>query len=193
MSSTTSLPAQPAAAEIPFPPPPDHTQLPSTDGAIVENFHEHPQSILLTDSVTPWLQQLRPDGQFVIGQDSGIYWRNTNPPLRGCKAPDWFYVPGVPPLLNGQVRRSYVLWHEILAPLIAIEFVSGDGSGVVDGDYLLVFVGDEDRLFATVNALLGALGVSRVGALRRTFSVADPPIPTVGRTRHGPRRKQYQS
>lgn len=34
----------------------------------------------------------------------------------------------MPPLLHGEVRRSYVLWQEIVAPLIAIEFVSGDGS-----------------------------------------------------------------
>lgn len=43
-------------------------------------------------------------------------------------APDWFYVPHVPPLLNGVFRRSYVLWQEIVAPLIAIEFVSGSGA-----------------------------------------------------------------
>jgi hypothetical protein len=53
---------------------PDHTQLPESDGTIVQNFQEHPQSILLTDSITPILQQLHPDGQYCIGQDSGIYW-----------------------------------------------------------------------------------------------------------------------
>jgi hypothetical protein len=75
----------------------------------VENFHEHPQSILLTDSITPWLQQLRPDGQFTVGQSSGIYWRFTDPPLRGCKAPEWYCVLGVPPLLDGRPRGSYVM------------------------------------------------------------------------------------
>jgi hypothetical protein len=30
---------------------PDHTQLPDSDGAFVKNFQEHPQSILLTDSI----------------------------------------------------------------------------------------------------------------------------------------------
>lgn len=107
---------------------PDHTQLPETDGSIVENFQEHPQGSLLTDTIWPVLQQLHPDGQFAVGQDSGIYWRLTDPPLDGCKAPDWFYVPGVPPLLNGQVRRSYVLWQEIITPLILLEYVSGDGA-----------------------------------------------------------------
>ncbi len=30
---------------------PDHTQLPESDGTFVKNFQEHPQSILLTDSI----------------------------------------------------------------------------------------------------------------------------------------------
>jgi Uma2 family endonuclease len=108
--------------------PPDHTQLPETDGSIVEDFAELPQGILLTDSIAPVLRRLHPDGMYAIGGDSGIYWRWTDPPLRGCKAPDWFYVPGVAPLLDGQVRRSYVMWQEIIAPLILLEFVSGDGT-----------------------------------------------------------------
>lgn len=110
---------------------PDHTQLPAEDGTFVKNFQEHPQSILLTDSIDPVLQQLHPDGQYAIGQDSGIYWRLANPPEKlekGAEAPDWFYVPGVPPLLDGKIRRSYVLWREYIAPLVVMEFVSGDGT-----------------------------------------------------------------
>ncbi|AUT02349.1 transcriptional regulator [Nostoc sp. CENA543] len=107
---------------------PDHTELPESDGTFVKNFQEHPQSILLTDSITSVLQQLHPDNQFCIGQDSGIYWRLTEPPERGAEAPDWFYVPNVPPMLNGKFRRSYVLWQEYVAPLIVLEFVSGNGS-----------------------------------------------------------------
>ncbi len=112
-----------------LPPPfPDHTQLPESDGTFVKNFQEHPQSILLTDSIGPVLQSLHPDGQYAIGQDCGIYWRETEPPEQGAEAPDWFYVPSVPPLLDGQIRRSYVLWREYIAPLIAIELASGDGT-----------------------------------------------------------------
>jgi Uma2 family endonuclease len=107
---------------------PDHRDLPESDGAIVQNFQEHPQSILLTDSLLPHLRRRFPDGQYCIGQDSGIYWKLTDPPLAGCKAPDWFLVLGVPPLLHGGLRRSYVLWQELIAPLILLEFVSGDGS-----------------------------------------------------------------
>jgi Uma2 family endonuclease len=107
---------------------PDHTELPESDGSFVKNFQEHPQSLLLTDSITNVLQQLHPDNQYCIGQDCGIYWRLTEPPERGAEAPDWFYVPNVPPMLNGTFRRSYVLWQEYVAPLIVLEFVSGDGS-----------------------------------------------------------------
>ena len=106
---------------------PDHTQLPESDGTFVKNFQEHPQSILLTDSIQPRLQKIQSDGQYCIGQDCGIYWRMTDPPERGAEAPDWFYVPNVAPILNGQIRRSYVLWQELIAPLIVLEFVSGNG------------------------------------------------------------------
>ncbi len=115
---------------------PDHTQLPESDGTFVfakrlpwsQNFQEHPQSVLLTSSICPILDALHPDGQYAIGQDCGIYWRLMEPLEQGAEAPDWFYVPNVPPLLDGIRRRSYVLWKEIIAPLIAIEFTSGDGS-----------------------------------------------------------------
>lgn len=111
---------------------PDHTQLPESDGTFVKNFQEHPQSVLLSESITPILQQIHPDGQYCIGQDCGIYWRLTEPLERGAEAPDWFYVGSVPPTLNGQMRRSYVLWQEYVAPLIVLEFVSGDGAAERD-------------------------------------------------------------
>ena len=112
-----------------LPPPfPDHTQLPESDGTFVKNFQEHPQSIILTDSLGPVLQQIHPSGQYAIGQDCGIYWRETEPPEMGAEAPDWFYVPDVPPTADGEIRRSYVLWREYIAPLIALEFASGDGT-----------------------------------------------------------------
>jgi Uma2 family endonuclease len=105
---------------------PDHTQLPDEDGTFVKNFQEHPQSIILTDSIGPVVERLHPDGQYAIGQDCGIYCRETDPPERGAEAPDWFYVPNVPATLDG-FRRSYVLWREHMAPFIALEFASGNG------------------------------------------------------------------
>ncbi len=122
---------------------PDHTQLPESDGTFVKNFQEHPQSLLLTSSIYPVLNQLHPDGQFAIGQDSGIYWRLTEPPEQGCEAPDWFYVPNVAPLLDGDYRRSYVMWKEVIAPLLAIEFVSGNGSE--ERDRTSPFSGDDAK------------------------------------------------
>jgi Uma2 family endonuclease len=107
----------------------DHTQLPESDGTFVKNFQEHPQSLVLTSSIEPVLRKLHPDGQYCIGQDSGIYWDLTaEPPEKGAEAPDWFYVANVPPLLNGEYRRSYVIAKEKMVPVIAIEFVSGNGS-----------------------------------------------------------------
>ncbi len=141
---------------------PDHTQLPDSDGAMVTNFQEFPLSFLLLDCLQPILKILFPDGRYAIGQDAGIYWRLTDPPLDGCKAPDWFLVIGVPPLLDGVGRRSYVLWRERVIPLILIEFVSGDGSEEHDrtpntgkfwvyeqgirAPYYAIFDADNDRL-----------------------------------------------
>jgi Uma2 family endonuclease len=128
--SSTDLSASHPASNLASPPVvwPTHLDLPESDGTFVKNFQEHPQSILLTVSIDPVLQQLHPDGHYCIGQDSGIYWRMTDPPEKGAEAPDWFYVPNVPPLLDGDYRRSYVLWQEIIPPLIVIEFVSGTGA-----------------------------------------------------------------
>ena len=107
---------------------PDHTQLPESDGTFVKNFQEHPQSLLLTDSIASTMKRLHPDGNYAIGQDCGIYWRQVEPPENGAEAPDWFYVPGVPPLLDGKIRRSYVLWQEHVTPTIVLEFASGNGT-----------------------------------------------------------------
>jgi len=126
MTAITTQNLEPSSLERNLP---DHTQLPESDGKFVKNLQEHPQSILLTDSIQPSLKRLHADGQYCIGQDSGIYWQlHADPPEKGAVAPDWFYVPNVPPTLNGQMRRSYVLWQEIVAPLIVLEFVSGNGA-----------------------------------------------------------------
>jgi Uma2 family endonuclease len=108
--------------------PPNHLELPFTDGSILTSTQEHPQSDLLTQALTPRLEEIHPDKQYCVACDVGIYYRVTKPPLLGCKAPDWFYVPGVPPMLDGEYRRSYVMYYEVIRPLLLIEYVSGDGS-----------------------------------------------------------------
>jgi Uma2 family endonuclease len=107
---------------------PDHTQLPETDGKPVENSVEQHQNALLTECLLPVLAAKHPDGQFFIGQDVGIYYQHTDPPLDGCKAPDWFYVPNVSPeAADGTFRRSYVYWRELRPPLVIIEQASRGG------------------------------------------------------------------
>jgi Uma2 family endonuclease len=106
---------------------PDHTELPDEDGTFMHNFQELPQRSLLSGSLRPRLKVLHPDEQYCIGCDSGIYWKLTQPVLAGCKAPDWFYIPDVPPMLNGELRRSYVLWQEGIRPVVVMEYASGDG------------------------------------------------------------------
>jgi len=136
MTETTQLINEETESQInsdrPFGYVPGHDELPSEDGTFVKNFQEHPQSVLLTGTLLPILQQLHPNGQFLIGQDSGIYWRLTEPLLDGAIAPDWFYVPDVSPILKGKMRRSYVLWEEAIAPLIVIEFISETAGGERD-------------------------------------------------------------
>ena len=123
--TTTSTPIPPG--ELSPSTRPDHTQLPDSDDNFVKNFQEHPQSVILTTSIEPLLDKIHPDKDYCIGQDSGIYWRFTEPVEKGVEAPDWFYVAGVPSRLEGKLRRSYVMWKEKVPPLIVIEFVSGDG------------------------------------------------------------------
>ena len=109
---------------------PDHLQLPFTDGKPMENLQERPQTELLATSLTAHLRRIQPDGQFLIGGNSGIYFGRTTAPLDGCRAPDFFVVLGVPPLLDGVMRRSYVLWKEHVRPSLLIEYV-----------YVIAFVG----------------------------------------------------
>ena len=107
---------------------PNHLELPCTDGSILTSTQEHPQSDMFTQLMTPRLEEIHPDKQYCVGCDVGIYFRAVKPPLAGCKSPDWWYVPGVPPMLDGEYRRSYVMYYEMIRPLLLIEYVSGDGS-----------------------------------------------------------------
>ena len=167
MSTTLISPAEkrgefPFVPDDPARPLPDHTQLPDSDGEIVTNFQEHPQGSLLTDPIEPYLRQLRPDLDFCIGQDNGIYWKLTEPYLRGAVSPDWFLIFGVPLTLEGKMRRSYVLWKEHVPPSIVLEIVSGNGreerdetpekgkfwiyEQAIGAEYYGIFEGDPGRI-----------------------------------------------
>ena len=106
---------------------PTHLDLPHTDNQPVENTYQPLQAMVLTSSLASVLDRLHPEGNYYIGADTGIYWRQTQPPERGCRAPDWYYVPNVPRLLDGQLRLSYVLWQEKVPPTLVVEVVSGNG------------------------------------------------------------------
>lgn len=106
---------------------PDHTQLPADDGAPVRNSFEPWQSALLAETLDPVLRARFPEKDYFIGQDCGIYWARTEPPGSGCKAPDWYLVLGVPHLLDGAMRQSYVMWQELELPHLILEYASDGG------------------------------------------------------------------
>ncbi len=109
-------------------PLPGHLELPEENDEIVENWREDPQGAMLNEGIWPTLERLHPDRQFAVGHDCGIYWKISRPPLyRGAVCPDWCYIAGVPPLLDGDYRRSYVLWKEHVRPTVLIEYASDDG------------------------------------------------------------------
>jgi Uma2 family endonuclease len=109
-------------------PLPDHTSLPDKDGVPVRNSLEPWQSSLLSETLESVLRKRNPEGDYFIGQDCGIYWEKTDPPALGCKAPDWYLILDVPRLLDGQMRRSYVLWQEMVPPLMILEYASDGGA-----------------------------------------------------------------
>src|SRR5437867_1664870 len=111
---------------------PTHLDLPSEDPTVVHNFFDQHQVRLLTSCVDLWLKLHHPDLDYAIGADSYIYWDITTPPALGAKAPDWFLVPGVPRLLDGRYRNSYVLWQEQVPPLVVMEFISENPGGEWD-------------------------------------------------------------
>src|SRR3954462_1580463 len=96
---STNLSVEAAPSELP-----DHKGLPESDGSAMPNMQQPPQTEMLNQCLGPVLNEIHPDGQYCVAGDCFIYFKHTQPPLAGCKAPDWFYVPGVPPMLEGEIR-----------------------------------------------------------------------------------------
>ena len=46
---------------------PDHTQFPESDDTFVKSFQDHPQSMIITDSIGPVLQRRHLDRRYYIG------------------------------------------------------------------------------------------------------------------------------
>jgi len=107
-----------------------HLDLPCEDGLPVDNLYQPTQWVLLSDSIRPHLKILHPDGNYLAAMDMGIYFRITESPLKGCRCPDFFYVPGVPGILPDSLyRRSYVLWQERVPPTLVVELVPESSNG----------------------------------------------------------------
>ncbi|MBD2100594.1 Uma2 family endonuclease [Leptolyngbya sp. FACHB-261] len=100
--------------------------LPEPDSSFVNNLQDSSQCILLTETIEPVLNRHHRDSTYYIGQNCGIHWRWSEPP-EAVISPGWFYVPNVLPNLNGLQRQTYVLWQELVAPWLVLEFVVGDG------------------------------------------------------------------
>jgi Uma2 family endonuclease len=64
-----------------------------------------------------------PPQRIFIGTDLNIYYDVNHP--RWHKRPDWFVAINVPRLYEGtDLRRSYVVWQEEVAPLVVVELLS---------------------------------------------------------------------
>lgn len=61
--------------------------------------------------------------QWFTGSDLNLYYDVHHPLWH--KRPDWFLAVGVPRLYDGHdLRRSYVVWQEGVAPTVVVEFLS---------------------------------------------------------------------
>ncbi len=64
-----------------------------------------------------------PADQVFVASDLNLYYKTRNP--LSDKRPDWFTVVGVSRLFDQrELRLSYVMWQEIIAPLVMVEFLS---------------------------------------------------------------------
>ncbi|MBK1989845.1 Uma2 family endonuclease [Sphaerospermopsis aphanizomenoides BCCUSP55] len=78
------------------------------------------QPRLLTDTFSPVNY---PADQVFVASDLNLYYDTRNP--LWYKRPDWFAVVGVSRLFDQrELRLSYVMWQEIIAPLVMVELLS---------------------------------------------------------------------
>jgi len=67
-----------------------------------------------------------------------------------------------------------------------LAFMTRNCRRILDSDYLLIFVRNQDRLLTGLDTLLRTLSVCRIRALCCALGIADPSIPaTVFRSSHG--------
>ncbi len=94
------------------------SEYPEEDG-LPDEFHLF-QPQLLSDTLR--LPNV-PEDQVFTGSDLNLYYDPNNKLWH--KRPDWFAVAGIPHLYDGnELRLSYVVWDEQVAPFIVVELLS---------------------------------------------------------------------
>ena len=89
------------------------------DSGLPDEFHLL-QPRLLTETFSP---PNYPPDQVFVASDLNLYYDTRNP--LWYKRPDWFAVVGVSRLFDQrELRLSYVMWQEIIAPLVMVELLS---------------------------------------------------------------------
>ncbi|MBE9109091.1 Uma2 family endonuclease [Nodosilinea sp. LEGE 07298] len=84
-----------------------------------DEFHDlQPQLLSRTLALSDYSRD-----QWFTGSDLNLYYDVHHPLWH--KRPDWFLAVGVPRLYDGyDLRRSYVVWQEGVAPAVVVEFLS---------------------------------------------------------------------
>ncbi|MEO0456263.1 MAG: Uma2 family endonuclease, partial [Cyanobacteria bacterium P01_A01_bin.114] len=111
--------------ELPKPPHetlPTMYDLPSEypeEPGLPDEFHDF-QPQLLRETCRPSTGSA---DSFFIGTDLNVYYDSRNPLWH--KRPDWFLVLGVEPAQQqSELRWSYVIWQEGVAPMLVVELLS---------------------------------------------------------------------
>lgn len=112
----------------PVPPLPPSESLPTMydlpsefpeEPGLPDEFHDLQPHLL---SRTLRLTQYAADNYFT-GTDINLYYDARHPLWH--KRPDWFLAVDVPRLYGGkELRNSYVVWQEVVSPLVVVEFLS---------------------------------------------------------------------
>lgn len=122
LTSTSLLPPPPSLVRHRCPTLPSMYDLPSEDPeepGLPDEFH-NTQPQLLRETFQP--PRYSPD-HFFVGGDLNVYYDLEH--LAWHKRPDWFAVLGVPRLYDEQdLRMSYVIWQEQVAPYLVVELLS---------------------------------------------------------------------